>query len=107
MPSTSKRRGYGGIKHDDSHLNPRSAHCRVGWRGYAMTLLVLGRTAEAAAHIDRLLKHEPIDNLPHFREEMTDIARVLAEDPASIVPRLHKRASENRSALGLEGEERR
>ena len=70
-------------------------------RGYAMTLLVLGRTAEATAHIDRLLKHEPIDNLPHFREDMADIARVLAEDPASIIPRLHKRASDNRSALGL------
>ena len=70
-------------------------------RGYAMTLLVLGRTAEAAAHIGRLLTQEPIDNLPHFREEMAGIAHVLAEDPASIIPRLHKRASDNGSALGL------
>lgn len=78
-------------------------------RGYAMTLLVLGRTAEAAAHIDRLLKHEPIDNLPHFREDMAEIAHMLAEDPASIIPRLHQRAADNRSALGLssDGEERR
>jgi hypothetical protein len=71
-------------------------------RAYAMTLIVLGRTAEAAAQVNVLLKNEPIDNLPEFRADMTLVANTLSENPSAMLSMLQKRAAENRRALGLE-----
>jgi hypothetical protein len=71
-------------------------------RAYAMTLIILGRTRDAVNQIDVLLKNEPIDDLAEFRDEMTRVSQSLSDDPSAALSMLHKRAAENRRALGLE-----
>jgi hypothetical protein len=71
-------------------------------RGYALTLIVLGRTLDAAAQLEMLLRDASINNIPDFREDMTTIARELVVNPDSTRASLLKRAVDNRRALGLE-----
>jgi hypothetical protein len=70
-------------------------------RGYALTLIMLGRMSDAAAQLDLLLGGNYGDGIPGFKEEVVGVARALSSDPGALVSVLRERAVENKRALGL------
>jgi hypothetical protein len=71
-------------------------------RGYALTLIVVGRTAQAAALLEEILRSDGMDGVRGFRDDTVSIARALSDSPETILSTLRKRALESRHALGLD-----
>lgn len=71
-------------------------------RGYALTLIVVGRTAQAAAMLDGISRSDDMDGIRGFRDDTVSIARALSDGPETILSTLRKRALDNRRSLGLD-----
>jgi hypothetical protein len=86
------------------YIEQRKAAFRNPWfrRGYALTLIMLGREGEAAVHLKLLLAEGIPPHYPHFEEDVQVLLRALSSGPEAAKEQLLEWENATKRRFGLD-----